>query len=121
MLFQKLLKDMKYHKIQFYLFLIIILLISSIPGNSIPNTIALTWDKLIHVVEYSIFGLLGYRAFYKESNFKMVYLIGFGILFGCFDELWQQKIPGRFSSQYDVIADGLGVFFGVYAGNIFYK
>ena len=40
-----------------------------------------------------------------------------GILFGCFDELWQKMIPGRFSSHYDIIADGIGVICGVWTSH----
>jgi VanZ family protein len=51
----------------------------------------------------------------------MVYIIIFGILFGCIDESWQSMIPGRFPSQYDVFADGIGVICGVVTGSFQYK
>jgi len=98
-----------------------IILVSSIPSKSIPAIFSMSWDKLLHIIEYSILGFLGYRAYYEQINFKIHYLIIFGILFGCFDELWQQNIPGRISSHYDAIADGIGVIFGAYLGNIFYR
>ena len=71
--------DMKNPKIHFFGFLALILLGSSIPGDSMPPVLALTWDKLLHVAEYSILGWLGYRAYYSAYQKPMVYIIIFGI------------------------------------------
>ena len=46
---------MSYPKIQFFLYLLLILIGSSIPGESVPTVFALTWDKLLHVLEYFFF------------------------------------------------------------------
>ena len=103
---------MKNPKLQFKLFLLLIIIVSSIPGKSVPEIVSLSWDKLLHVIEYSILGVLGYRAYHKHPNFNIYLLCSFGILFGYIDESWQKIIPGRFSSHSDVIADGIGVIFG---------
>ena len=105
---------MSYPKIQLFLYLFLILIGSSIPGKSVPTVFALTWDKLLHVLEYFFLGILGYRAY--EHSYKNITIIisMFGIIFGCIDEMWQSFIPGRYSSYYDVIADGIGVILGVY-------
>ncbi len=73
---------MKEPKNHFYLFLILILIGSSIPGDSVPSFVSLSWDKLLHVLEYSFLGFLGYRAFYKDLKFSFYYLIIFGLFFG---------------------------------------
>ena len=112
---------MKNPKIHFYLFLLLIISVSSIPGKAVPSIIGLTWDKLLHCIEYSILGLLGHRAYYKQNNFNIYILCIAGVLFGCFDELWQSMIPGRFSSHYDIIADGIGVNSGVSISHFIYK
>ena len=112
---------MKDPKIHFYLFLLLIISVSSIPGEAVPNVIGLTWDKLLHCIEYSILGLLGYRAYHKQNNFNIYLLCIAGVLFGCIDELWQRMIPGRFSSHYDIIEDGIGVICGVSIGHFIYK
>ena len=112
---------MKNPKLHFYLFLLLIISISSIPGKAVPSVIGLTWDKLLHCIEYAIFGLLGYRAYHNNKNFNIYLLSIGGILFGCIDELWQMMIPGRFSSYYDIIADGIGVIFGVSVSHFIYK
>ena len=112
---------MKNPKIHFFGFLGLILLGSSIPGNSMPPIFAFTWDKLLHVAEYSMVGWLGYRAYFSEIKTPLVYVIPLSILFGCFDEAWQSMIPGRFPSHYDVFADGIGVICGALTGSFMYK
>ena len=104
---------MNYPKIQFFLYLLLILIGSSIPGKSVPTIFTLSWDKLLHVIEYFLLGVLGYRAFGKMNKNITIIISVFGILFGCFDEMWQSFIPGRYPSYYDVIADGIGVILGV--------
>ena len=104
---------MNFPKIQFYLYLSLIILGSSIPGDSVPSILALSWDKLLHVFEYSIFGVLGYRAYKNKYKYVAIIISAFGIIFGCLDEIWQSFIPGRHPSYYDVIADGIGVILGV--------
>ena len=103
---------MKDPKIQFKLFLLLIIIGSSIPGKSVPEIVSLSWDKLLHFIEYSILGALGYRAYHKHPYFNIYLLCSFGTLFGYIDESWQKIIPGRFSSHNDVITDGIGVIFG---------
>ena len=104
---------MNYPKIQFFLYLLLILIGSSIPGKSVPTIFTLSWDKLLHVTEYFLLGVLGYRAFEERNKNITITILVFGILFGCFDEMWQSFIPGRYPSYYDVIADGIGVILGV--------
>ena len=104
---------MNYPKIQFFLYLLLILIGSSIPGKSVSAIFTPSWDKLLHVTEYFLLGVLGYRAFGKMNKNITIIISVFGILFGCFDEMWQSFIPGRYPSYYDVIADGIGVILGV--------
>ena len=104
---------MNYHKIQFFLYLFLILIGSSIPGKSVPTVFSLTWDKLLHVIEYFFLGILGYRAYENKYKYITIVISMFGILFGCIDEIWQLFIPGRNPSYYDVIADSIGVILGV--------
>ena len=112
---------MRSAKVHLYFFLGLILLGSSIPGNDMPRALALTPDKMLHCLEYSILGWLGYRAYYSTIKKPILFLTVCGIMFGCFDEFWQSFIPGRFPSHYDVIADGFGVIFGVWTSVYIYK
>ena len=104
---------MNYPKIQFFLYIFLILIGSSIPGKSVPTVFAFTWDKLLHVIEYFVLGILGYRAYENRYKYITIIISMFGIFFGCIDEIWQSFIPGRYPSYYDVIADGIGVILGV--------
>ncbi len=112
---------MKEPKNHFYFYLVLILIGSSIPGDTVPSFVGLTWDKLLHVIEYGIMGFLAYRAYHTEIKSPIYSLIIFGVLFGALDETWQSFIPGRFSSHYDIIADLIGVICGVFAGALIYK
>ena len=112
---------MKEPKIHFYFYLVFILIGSSIPGDTVPSFVGLTWDKLLHLIEYGIMGFLGYRAYYTQIRSHIYSLIIFGLLFVVLDETWQSFIPGRFSSHYDIIADLIGVICGVFTGTLIYK
>jgi len=91
---------------------VLILSVSSIPGNSIPRFILLSWDKLFHIIEYSILGFLSVRSFDSKSIKNMINISIICLCFAILDETWQSFIPGRFSSGLDVIADGIGIVIG---------
>jgi VanZ family protein len=94
-------------------YILLIISVSSIPGNSIPRFILLSWDKLLHLVEYSILGYLAVNSFRAISKNQVIVIIISCLGFACFDELWQSLIPGRFSSGLDIIADGIGIIIGI--------
>lgn len=91
---------------------ILILSVSSIPGNSIPRFVFLSWDKLIHVIEYFILGFLSVSGINYKTNNQIIIICIACICFAIVDEIWQSFIPGRFSSGLDVIADGIGIIIG---------
>ena len=99
-------------------YIIIIISLSSIPGHSMPRLILLSWDKLLHLVEYSILGYLAVNSFRAISKDQVIVvrIAGFGL--ACFDELWQSLIPGRLSSGLDIIADGIGITVGSISGSL---
>ena len=97
-------------------YILLIISVSSIPGNSIPRFILLSWDKLLHMVEYSILGYLAVNSFRAISKNQVIVIIISCLGFACFDELWQSLIPGRFSSGLDIIADGIGIIIGIIFG-----
>ena len=84
-------------------YIILIISVSSIPGNSIPRFILFSWDKLLHLVEYSILGYLAVNSFREISKGQLIVIIISCLGFACIDELWQSLIPGRFSSGLDII------------------
>ena len=96
--------------------MLVILSVSSIPGQDIPKTWLLSWDKLIHLVEYFILGILAMKSMNTISSRNLKIVIPFGILFSVLDEYLQSFISGRFSSGWDVLADTMGVIIGALLG-----
>ena len=90
----------------------LILGLSSLPAQSIPKTWLLNWDKLIHLIEYFILGILAMKSLKKVNLNSVILVIIFGILFGSIDEFLQSFISGRFSSALDVLADTIGTAIG---------
>ena len=100
-------------------YILLIISVSSIPGHSIPRFVLFSWDKLLHLVEYSILGYLAVNSFRAISKDQIIVVIISCLGFACFDELWQSFIPGRFSSGLDIIADGIGITVGSILGSLF--
>ena len=93
-------------------YMIVILSVSTLPSQSLPKTWLLSWDKLIHLVEYFIFGVLAMKSMNTVSSKMLLVVIPFGMAFGIADEYLQSFISGRFSSGWDVLADTIGVTIG---------
>jgi VanZ family protein len=89
-----------------------ILSLSTLPGDSLPKSWLLSFDKLIHLIEYFILGLLLMKSMKNISTKMLIIVIPFGIIFGIMDEYLQSFISGRFSSGWDVLADTIGVIIG---------
>ena len=74
-------------------------------------------DKVLHFLEFLVFGLLLIRAIYgsdEKISRKTAILIVFaiGTFYGFTDELHQNVVPGRFSTVSDFIFDSLGSLIG---------
>ena len=74
-------------------------------------------DKLLHFVEYAILGYLIARAAKNSSSLKLrthfrIFAVGIAFLYGVSNEFHQYFIPERDGEILDVLADGLGAFFG---------
>jgi hypothetical protein len=75
-------------------------------------------DKLVHLVEYGILGILFHRAFRYAGGAKAAHsAVWLAILaastYGLTDELHQAFVPLRVADPLDLIADTLGAFAGV--------
>lgn len=74
-------------------------------------------DKIIHFLEYYIFGYLIFRCFarWERSTFKqrqaILWTIGIGVFYALTDEWHQSFVPGRDPSVWDAFFDALGVAF----------
>jgi VanZ family protein len=67
-------------------------------------------DKVVHLLVYYIFAVLGYRSLANKGNY--VYMCLAIIAYGGLLELGQSYIPGRDMSGYDFLANTLGVMLG---------
>lgn len=76
------------------------------------------FDKVLHLIEYSVFGFLAARAFRNSTNEMFIRncaIIGIAItlLYGISDEIHQFFVPGRSFSIFDMLMDGIGGMIGV--------
>ena len=82
---------------------------SSIEGTSIPKSYIFTLDKLIHIIEYFIFGVLLYFSTVGITKHSIILSLILGTFYSFIDELYQSTVYGRDSSGFDVIADIIGL------------
>jgi VanZ family protein len=92
---------------------------SSLPGNILPVSIA-KFDKILHVVVYTVLAVLFYLSMNKSGLRRNIFLLSFvfAAVFGMTDELHQYFVPGRVASLGDIIADCVGALFGSYLGGL---
>lgn len=75
------------------------------------------FDKIAHIVEYSIFSFLWWKALRtvdKGQAFHDKIIFVWGALFAASDEIHQGFIPGRQASIWDWAADIIGVLLTLY-------
>jgi len=82
---------------------------SSVKGQDLP-TLFPYMDKIAHLMEYSLLGLLlgrAIRASWSRGSALMVTLaaVGLGAAVGCLDEIYQSFVPGRQSDPLDWLTD----------------
>lgn len=82
---------------------------SSIPGRDVPVLFP-HMDKLEHLTEYALFGLLLGRAFRftmggQRGRLWAFATVGLGGVVGALDELYQKLTPGRISDVRDWVMD----------------
>lgn len=70
-------------------------------------------DKIIHLVEYGVLGILFYRAFRYAGGARAArFAVGLAILasaaYGLTDEIHQVFVPSREADPWDLLADTLG-------------
>ena len=90
---------------------VLIFVMSSLPSHSIPNLFFFSYDKLLHTIEFGLFGMLLYRSFLFHFRVKWpyVYTITAGSSYAVLDEIHQYFVFGRYCSIYDFTADFIGL------------
>ena len=95
------------------LYIVLIFGLSSIQGLQVPGSFPFM-DKVAHLMEYSLFGLLVGRAirFTMTGSSRVamsVAAISFGSVIGMLDELYQRFVPGRSCDVFDWLTDATAV------------
>ena len=93
-------------------YLLLILVLSTIPGRAIPRIEIWSFDKILHIIEYFILAFLGINAIKNPSKKNILLIIWGGIIYGGFNEYWQYAVSSRSASLYDAIANGIGMYLG---------
>ena len=107
----------KNHKIINFLtisFVSLMIIGSSLKGTSIPKSYIFTLDKLIHIVEYFIFGVLLYFSIVGSAKYSIILSLILGTFYSFIDELYQSTVYARDASGFDVIADIIGLILSVF-------
>ena len=97
-----------------YCLLIFWLSVQSDPGRLSPFPVP---DKIAHFLEYAGFGFLLMRmlSFLKPERDvvrHLIWVLSGALLYGFSDEVHQYFVPGREFSWMDLLADGVGGYFG---------
>ena len=89
---------------------LVIIFMSSLPGSEIPEMPFRFGDKLVHALEFGLFGMFLYRAFRFPNPFPHPFrmTLALGIIFAASDEIHQLFVPGRFCSVADFLFDCIG-------------
>ena len=91
---------------------------SATPSAELPRVGIPYADKVFHMVEYFVLGVLLIRAFDK-SEFKVslaklaILAIIIASCYGGLDELYQRTRPDRSCDIFDFLADSLGALAGI--------
>lgn len=97
----------------------LILVLTSAPGEKMPEIDLWNWDKLAHCAVYFILSILLFRYLFLVRSLTIANSWKLGMLIGaayaCLDELHQIPIPNRLGTWQDFIADACGVAVGTYA------
>lgn len=104
------------HKGPALLFAVLVFILSSFPGDKLPNIGFDFSDKVVHILEFGLFGIFLYHAFRYPRPLSKPYFISLcvGIPYAAFDEIHQLFVPGRYCEIGDFIADSLGII--IFAG-----
>jgi len=100
-------------RLPFFLWLIVVIGVTSFPLGAMPEVEVFGMDKLFHFFLFSVLILLLFFGFGKRS-WRFLF---FFVFFAAIDELYQYYVPGRFVSVYDLIFNlsGVGIAYWVLA------
>ncbi len=94
---------------------------SSLKGTSMPKSYIFTLDKLIHIVEYFIFGVLLYFSIVGSAKYSTILSFILGIFYSFIDELYQSTVYARDASGFDIIADIIGLILSAFFVRLYFN
>ena len=99
----------KSYQIAFFSWIIIILILTSVPDLNTSEDQIVGYDKFIHLTMYTVFAFL-YSKMQSQKPIKEIVrsLLIMALLVPIADEVHQIPIPGRSFALADIIADILG-------------
>ena len=110
------LKSMNLSKISaafFFIFLIAIEYLALTPAQI--KLIENSWDKANHFIAFAaLYATLHFGFSRLNLGAKVAILLAYGIQI----EIVQSFVPGRYFSLLDIVADGIGIVFGILAARI---
>jgi len=106
-------KKYTWYHLPWQLLMVTIFILSSIPGNDLPDLGFRAADKVVHLLIFGTLAMLIFRSFRNSgSTFlrenALFLAIGTTLLYGAFDEFHQIFVPGRTASVWDRAADLTG-------------
>ena len=106
-----------YRKYVLYLYIVFIFLISLIPSQSVQAIHVFGIDKIFHLIEYVILGLIFKYTINKKNNAYYFLILIVPIL----DEFGIQRISGRTIDSWDFIFNIIGLYLGIIIKGYFDK
>ena len=98
-----------YRKLMLYLYIVLIFLISLIPSHNVQTIHVFGIDKIFHLIEYLILGLI-FKYTINEKNNAYYFLI---FIIPALDEFGVQRISGRAMDYWDFIFNLIGLCLGI--------
>lgn len=81
----------------------------SLPGDHLPESALLAYDKLWHLLAFAVLAVL-----WRWAGRRPLPVLAGGALFGVLIEGWQHLAPlGRFFDPLDALADAVGLALGL--------
>jgi VanZ family protein len=90
-----------------------IFILSSIPGERLPDISFRFGDKAVHLFLYFLLMIFTYISFSEQNiirlkNNVLIFSFLFTVFYGFTDEIHQYFVPNRFCDFYDILADAAG-------------
>ena len=94
------------------------------PQELVPVFLEDVSDKVLHMAEYALLGILSYRALRHASgrwaaNYAVALAIAVAVLYGITDEVHQAFVPEREADPWDLVADAAGAGLGAWVWHRF--